>query len=75
MRATIYPNDHPPAHVHIISSDAEAVFDLNCPTGPPVLRNTFRFKRRELVRIVAALATTLKTLCEKWDRIHGTHPR
>ena len=71
---TIYPNDHPPAHVHVIGSDAEAVFELNCYKGPPALRNTFRFKTRELVRIAAALATSLEALCEEWDRIHGTDP-
>jgi len=61
--------------VHAISSDAEAVFDLNCPEGPPVLRNAFRFQTRELVRIAVAPATSLGKLCEEWDRIHGTHPR
>jgi hypothetical protein len=75
MRVAIYPNDHPPAHVHVISSDAEAVYDLNCLEGPPVLRGSFRFKTRDLTRIAAALAASLRTLCEEWDLIHGSHAR
>jgi hypothetical protein len=34
LRATIYPNDHRPAHVHVIGREGEAVFLLNCPRGP-----------------------------------------
>jgi hypothetical protein len=38
LRVVIYPNDHRPAHVHVIGADGEAVFNLNCPEGPVVLR-------------------------------------
>ncbi|MGO9259223.1 MAG: DUF4160 domain-containing protein [Bryobacteraceae bacterium] len=34
LRVVIYPNDHRPAHVHMIGRGHEAVFDLNCPAGP-----------------------------------------
>jgi hypothetical protein len=32
-RVAIYPNDHRPAHVHVIGGGGEAVFILNCPGG------------------------------------------
>jgi Domain of unknown function (DUF4160) len=35
LRVVIYPNDHRPAHVHVIGSGCEAVFNLHCPEGPP----------------------------------------
>jgi Domain of unknown function (DUF4160) len=35
LRVTIYPNDHPPPHVHVIGAKGEAVFLLNCPGGRP----------------------------------------
>ena len=38
LRVTIYPNDHRPAHVHVIGPDREAVFNLHCPNGPIELR-------------------------------------
>ena len=31
LRAVIYPNDHRPAHVHVIGRGYEAVFNLHCP--------------------------------------------
>ena len=39
LRVVIYPDDHRPAHVHVIGAGGEAVFILNCPEGPPELRN------------------------------------
>jgi hypothetical protein len=31
LRVAIYPNDHRPAHVHVIGKGCEAVFNLHCP--------------------------------------------
>ncbi|MGH9380424.1 MAG: DUF4160 domain-containing protein [Thermoanaerobaculia bacterium] len=71
LRVVIYPNDHRPAHVHVIGSDGEAVFNLHCPEGPPELRESFRLSRPRLNRIAATLATHQTTLCAAWERIHG----
>lgn len=38
FRVVIYPNDHRPAHVHLVGAGKEAVFHLHCPDGPPELR-------------------------------------
>ncbi|TBW13276.1 DUF4160 domain-containing protein [Azotobacter chroococcum subsp. isscasi] len=35
LRAVIYPNDHRPAHVHVMGHGCEAVFNLHCPAGLP----------------------------------------
>jgi hypothetical protein len=71
LRVVIYPNDHRPAHVHVIGQDCEAVFDLHCPNGPPELRENYRFGLRELNRIEAVLSAKLAALCREWERIHG----
>jgi hypothetical protein len=71
LRVVIYPNDHRPAHVHVISQGCEAVFDLRCPNGPPELRENYRFGLRELNRIEAALSANLAALCGDSERIHG----
>ncbi len=71
LRVVIYPNDHRPAHVHVIGPVGEAVFVLQCPAGPPVLRESFGFKRLELGRIRAGLAAALAALCDEWSAIHG----
>ena len=71
LRAVIYPNDHRPAHVHVIGNGGEAVFILNCPKGPPELRESYRFNSSELNRIASALWEKLSALCAKWSEIHG----
>jgi uncharacterized protein DUF4160 len=70
-RAVIYPNDHRPAHVHVIGQGCEAVFNLHCPNGPLELRENYRFGLKEISRIEKALITNLATLCSEWERIHG----
>ncbi len=71
LRVVIYPNDHRPAHVHVIGRGFEAVFKLNCPEGPPELRENYGFAAGELARIKAALTSRLTLICEEWSRIHG----
>ncbi|WP_287760193.1 DUF4160 domain-containing protein, partial [Acidiphilium sp.] len=52
LRVVIYPNDHRPAHVHVIGA-GEAVFILHCPDGPPELRESYGFNRSDVARIEA----------------------
>lgn len=73
LRVVIWPNDHRPAHVHVVGADGEAVFNLRCPHGPPELRESYGFKLPDLNRIEAALASAITTLCAEWRRIHGDH--
>ncbi len=71
LRVVVYPGDHRPAHVHVIGSGHEAVFILNCPTGPASLRESFGFSRQVLRTVEAALNDTLLELCGAWETIHG----
>ena len=71
FRVTIYPNDHRPAHVHVISSENEAVFNLNCPTGPVEVRENFGFSSSEITYIRRKLNEHLGILCQAWEEIHG----
>lgn len=66
----IYPNDHRPAHVHIIGGGCEAVFNLNCPEGQPELRENYGFPPRKLSKIKAELTSRLTKLCAEWSKIH-----
>jgi hypothetical protein len=70
LRVVIYPNDHRPAHVHVIGPDQEVLFNLNCPHGPPELRENYGFSVADVNRIKTALAADLGRLCEEWSRIH-----
>ena len=71
LRVVIYPNDHRPAHVHIIGDGCEAVFKLNCPEGKPELRENYGFTAAKLSRIQKVPISRLAHLCAEWSRIHG----
>lgn len=73
FRVVIYPNDHRPAHVHLIGPAREAVFDLRCPSGPPLLRENYGVPRRQLGRLAAALQAMLDRLCGAWREVHGPY--
>ena len=67
----IYPNDHRPAHVHVMGKGCESVFRLNAPAGPPELRENYGFRANELAKIKNELATQVKQLYAEWRTING----
>ena len=71
LRVVVYPNDHRPAHVHVIGQGREAVFELNRPVGGVTLRENYAFSGRDLARIEEALIQSLADLLAAWERIHG----
>lgn len=71
LRAVIYPNDHRPAHVHVIGKGHEVVFNLNCPGGVVEVRENYGFSRREVTRIARMLSDRQAALCDAWKSIHG----
>lgn len=70
LRVVVYPNDHRPAHVHVLGAH-EALFELNPPNGPVSLRENYGFSRAELTAIAKALDEKIAHLCAEWSRIHG----
>jgi len=73
LRVVIWPNNHRPAHVHVKNAGGEAVFNLHCPGGPPVLRESYGFRLADLNRIEDMLAAAITVLCAEWRTIHGDH--
>ena len=71
LRVAVYPNDHRPAHVHVIGHDHEAVFNLNEPAGFVALRENYGYSARDLVRIRGVLEQNLAALTSAGERIHG----
>ena len=71
LPAVTYPNDHRPAHVHVIGKGKEAVFNLNCPSGRVGVRENYVFSRREIRHIVPVLSDQRSALCDAWKTIHG----
>lgn len=73
FRVVIYPNDHRPAHVHVVKPDRSAVFFLDCPNGPPRLRENDGLTRAELRSVATAISVQLAACCERWRAIHDDY--
>lgn len=73
LRVVIYPNDHRPAHVHVVGRGMEAVFQLHCTKGEPELRENYRFSKSELILILKTVTECQEILCLKWRQIHGDY--
>ena len=51
----------------------EALFELNCPVGPPSLRENHGFRKATLHLIASHLQDNLADLCRQWRKIHGNY--
>ncbi|MGH9599840.1 MAG: DUF4160 domain-containing protein, partial [Bryobacteraceae bacterium] len=71
LRGVVYPNDHRPAHVHVIGQGHEAVFEFDVPNGTVTLRENYGFSRRELAAVERGLLQNLALLLGEWEEIHG----
>ena len=67
LRVTIYPNDHPPAHVHVMGPGWVVVINL---IGLEV-REVIGCGEREAVRALRLAAAHHAALMEAWGRLHG----
>ena len=68
----IHERPSPSARAHTRQWE-EALFYLNCPDGPPELRDNLRFNPTQLTRIQAKLAPHVAALCAAWKEMHGNH--
>ena len=67
LRFVIYPNDHPPAHVHVVGPDWEAVINL---IGNE-LREVYGCTAADAKRALRLVAEHRDILFDAWRRIHG----
>jgi Domain of unknown function (DUF4160) len=67
LRIVIYPNDHPPAHVHVLGPGWVVVVNLIEVT----VRETIGCDEREARRVVRLVAGQRKLLMDAWRRFHG----
>lgn len=62
----IFPNDHPPAHVHVSSSENTARVQLE----PVKLMDSYGYTTREQRAIMKLVEDNLEACLAKWDEIH-----
>ena len=71
LRVVVYPNDHRPAHVHVMGNGCEAVFVLRRRPCWALLRENFGFSRSAIAGIERDLIEHLELLLKAWEEIHG----
>jgi hypothetical protein len=67
LRIVIYPNDHPPAHVHVIGPDWEVVINLAGLQVREIINGSDRDARRALQIVTENRAALLNA----WRVTHG----
>jgi hypothetical protein len=67
LRVVIYPNDHPPAHVHVLGPGWVVVINL----AGPELREAIGCDEREARRVLRLIAGRTVALMDAWRRFHG----
>ena len=71
-RVSYYANDHAPAHVHVMNSNSEAIFVLNCPGGPATLREApTNMASHEVNRLGKLVTKSVGEYCKKWSEFYG----
>jgi len=71
LRFVVWLNDHSPAHVHVISRDADATIELGGQGARPRLIVNCGMKRADLANALRAVHENQAALLERWRAIHG----
>lgn len=76
IQFVVYPNDHPPRHVHGFSGEAEVIVDLlsNGSVAMADRKDAIRpgnAKRADVRKILSAAAEHFEQLVALWEKIHG----
>ncbi len=69
LRLVVYPNDHPPPHVHVMGQDWEMRIALSQPLS--VLSILGKPKRQEVATALLAVNEKLLVLQMMWSNLHG----
>lgn len=72
LRIVIFPNDHPPAHVHVIAARGQATIRLGSATKKSRLMENCGLRAHDLAEAFKAIDSELALLRRKWEEIHGT---
>lgn len=63
----VWPNDHPPAHVHVIRAEGLVVVDLLTLN----IREAYDMKPKDVRRACEIVEENRGTFLLEWRRIHG----
>lgn len=67
----IFPNDHPPAHVHVFKAGAAIVIELGTVSKPVWIREIAGMTRADVAIAVMLVDDHHLVLRQQWEKIHG----
>ena len=68
VRLVVYPNDHPPPHVHALGAGWEIKVTLSYP--PNLLSICGEPKKQEVANVLCSVANELSVLRTMWGELH-----
>lgn len=71
LRIVIFPNDHRPAHVHVVSPAGEAKIRIGTLSRKPSLLQNDGLSKKELSVALEIVDLEWKLLRQRWRDIHG----
>jgi hypothetical protein len=72
FQIVIYPDDHPPPHVHVFNAGAECVLLLGDFVTAPSVREVNGMKTKDVVKAYRLVEASQARYILKWREIHGT---
>jgi hypothetical protein len=67
----IYPNDHPPAHIHVCKAQGEAIVILGDSEEGPYVRDNFNMKKKNEKKALRITERKNEDFWEGWEKYHG----
>jgi hypothetical protein len=74
FRIVIYPNDHLPAHVHVVKGDGEVRIKLGKKeslTPPSLMTVMGKISDKDVAKALFLVTEYQSQLLAKWSEIHG----
>jgi Domain of unknown function (DUF4160) len=74
FRVVIYPNDHIPAHVHVVKGSGEVRIDLGSIEAeilPSIMSISGKISDKDVVKALRLVAEHQSELLDEWGKIHG----
>jgi Domain of unknown function (DUF4160) len=73
FRVVIYPNDHIPAHVHVLKGGGEVRIDLGSIKGsiaPSLMSVSGKISDKDVAKALRLVDKNQSELLDEWSRIH-----
>ena len=68
----MYPNDHPPPHVHVFNADGECIINLGSVEAGPEVQTVIEMRNRDVVRAYRLVERNRLQFLARWRVIHGS---